>query len=323
MTNSDLWTVPRGPMREFGEMMKKDAEEHGVPVFPDLRQASCLTVASDYSGDEPEARFHVYSFLFADLGVTGSSDWYNARLEWRHGSPPVPQRMTYKGLRKRKNQRALLSYLRAADNISGWVATIAVHKGVESIFGPLSREDEAVLQGIKPEVREKMLRILHFQSFLAAGISTEGQDILWYTDEDGIARNDRIFGQFSSAWGPVISRYLGHRLGRLDVSTTARNWRYPLKDQEWLLNWMEDLVAVPDLVAGALSDTFSTIDPKRASASAPMSATLQRSALKPKSGDIVQWYVDDSGAALKRHAWAITPSDAPPRYLIQSVRLWS
>jgi len=319
--NSDLWTPPRGLLAELGERIKKYAEEYGVPVFPDLRNMDCITVASDYSGQEKSERFYVYSFLFADLTITHSSDWYSSRLCWRRNFLPDGRRMTYKDLdHDQVRDRALSPYLSAVNTIDGMVVTIAIHKEVTSILELIPEKEQETFRSVKPEIREKMLWIIHFFGFFIAGLSRSGQSVWWCSDYDDIVATDERISMMTQKLREIMSQYLPHRLGHLHVMTTARNPDDDPRRQRDLLLWYEDLVSIPDLVAGAFSDQLTTLKTKYALPTAGTTIDLPRTSLKNKTACILDWYVDSS-QRLKRHAWVIMPSYPPPKCTIANLHV--
>jgi hypothetical protein len=199
------------------------------------------------------------------------------------------RRMSYKGLNDRQKQRALLPFLEAADQIPGFLVSIAVEKAISTLFEAGGEApDLAIMDAfdLPAAVFEKTLRIIHFVSFFSAGISSEGQDVLWFTDEDAIVANPERLELFTNIWGNVVSHYLRHNLRHLRCGTTKSD------DGS---NSIEDLAAIPDLAAGALCDLMPEI------------VTLSRSGIiapllrpsKQKASVIGRW-LSDGDQPLKR-----------------------
>lgn len=211
----------------------------------------CLVVSSDYSGFHSGSAFEVYSILIGDLALCG--EWFQARSGVRNRFLSNDRRMSYKTLNDRQRQRALGPFLAAADLIPGLCVSLAVSKNVGSLFqkdlGPVDQELTACLLWHK-NLAERTFRVIHFVSAFVALLSRPGQDVLWFTDEDEIAANEKRLTIFTKVWANVLSNYAIHALGHLRCGTTKCDTG---------LNDIEDLTAVPDLAAGAVSDLLTPV----------------------------------------------------------------
>ena len=96
---------------------------------------------------------------------------------------------------------------------------------------------------------EKLLRIIHIISLFTAGLTNENQDILWVSDEDDIIPNQDLIYEVVDIFARISSHYLNHDLRHCRVGTTKSD-----VDRQ-----LEDLIAVADLTAGALSDYFTVL----------------------------------------------------------------
>ena len=74
--------------------------------------------------------------------------------------------------------------------------------------------------------------------------------MFWFSDEDEIAANPQRLTLLTKLWANVISNYTVHSLRHLKCGTTGSD------DGS---NEIEDFAAIPDLVAGALSDLLTSI----------------------------------------------------------------
>jgi hypothetical protein len=210
-----------------------------------------LVVSSDYSGSHSGSPFEVYSILIGDLALCG--EWFQARSRVRNQFLRNDRRMSYKTLNDRQRQRALGPFLAAADLIPGLCVSLAVSKNAGSLFqkdiGPVAKELTACLLWHK-NLSERAFRVIHFVSAFVALLSRPGQDVLWFTDEDEIAANEERLTIFTKVWANVLSNYAIHGLGNLRCGTTKCDTG---------LNDIEDLTAIPDLAAGAVSDLLAPV----------------------------------------------------------------
>ncbi len=201
-------------------------------------------MAADFGGQHKSAYFETYSFLICDL--ERNTSWLNGQALFRSTALPK-RRMSFKTMNDAHRRRALLPFLKLADNIEGWLVLFAITKSGGSLFRPIDRAsvDVDLLIAWKPEIREKLLRILHLSFFLLSGLAAPGQDVLWIIDEDEIAANPKCLAQLTKVFEQISSNSLTHNLGRLRCGTTASD------DGTFAL---EDLASICDLSAGALGE---------------------------------------------------------------------
>ena len=220
--------------------------------LPNIHNGPSIIVTSDYSGHQGTSEFEVISIFLSDL--SNFSDWDYKRQVLREKFLTKSRRMSFKDLRDKQRQKALVPFLQAADTISGLVTTIAVHRAIPSLFSKkgrinLSEPDLHRYAHWNPKTFERLLRVLHFVSFFVSGLSNAGQNTLWFTDEDEIAPNDERVKEVTYIWGNILSHYLSHDLGHIRFGTTNK-----CDDGS---RRIEDLASIPDLVAGTVSEIFS------------------------------------------------------------------
>lgn len=242
-----------------------------------LADASRLLVVSDYSGSHSGSAYDVYSVLVAD--APSCANWLEMSRHVRSRFLSQNRRMSYKGLNDGQKRRALMPFLTAADQISGVCVSFAISKAAATIF---EKDDEQpspeLIECLKwPRyLFERTLRIVHIVSFVVSGLSSPNQDVLWFSDEDEIASTPERLTFLTKVWANVLSNYAVHPLRHLRCGTTASD------DGS---NTIEDLVAIPDLVAGALTDLLTSAQGQiRTKIITPLSLNL-----KPKAAVIGQW----------------------------------
>ncbi len=211
----------------------------------------CLLVSSDYGGAHPQSSYEIYSVLLGDLEYCKS--WHNSRRTIRTKYLRDDRRMSYKGLNDRHKRRALIPFLNAADLIPGICLSLAVSKNVDTLFHrDMSSFNPELIDCLSwsDSLFERTLRIVHIVSLLIAGISQPNQDVLWFSDEDEIAANPGRLTLLTKVWANVMNSYTVHPLRHLKCGTT--NCDDGSKD-------IEDFAAIPDLVAGGLSDLLTAL----------------------------------------------------------------
>jgi len=283
-----------------------ELEGRDANFLPDLSRSQTIFVASDYSGEHETAEYKISSFLFGDQ--QSLADWEIVRTAVREKFLQNRE-MSFKRLNDGKRRRALLPFLNAADNINGISVSIAIHKRVESLFS-LRRMNLKEL-GLEryshwdSSTLEKLFRIANFIGFFVAGLSRSGQNIYWITDEDAIVANETRIAEAKEICSFALKYYLDHDIGNFSCKTTA------LADN---IIQAKDLVAIPDLVAGTLSEILSKMHLEN---SMPVDdKTTPLPVLTSSKGkEIIQWFADNS-RPLKRFLCVIPPRSSPWRIRI-------
>ncbi|MGD0785913.1 MAG: hypothetical protein ABR969_08875 [Sedimentisphaerales bacterium] len=279
--------------RDFVELAKEY-----VDGFPDFHDSNTLLIGSDYSGESSKSPYSVYSFLLTTL--ESWTVFESKRLEVRKFCFSDTRRMSFKGLGDVQRQKALKPLLEAANSLKGLSFTMAVNKKCVSFFpenGPmdLANPDFYMFKKWKKRVLEKAFLITHCISFLVAGLSREGQDILWFTDEGDITANDEYVCDLTSLFAWISSLYLQHDLGHCRVGTSRCDSGE---------NQIEDLLAIPDLVAGAISEQLSLESIKLSN---KPTFFFKRSDFTDKTKNI-SWWLLDAKKHLKKFVCFVDPS---------------
>ncbi len=280
--------------------------------FPSLQNASALIIGSDFSGDHKDAPFESICLLLVDSASVGA--WQNEREYLRMRYLPDGRRISYKGLNDRQKRSFLVPFLNSANCMNGLLLSIIIDKKIKSFFekkGTLNKNNPDLenFKNWKISSIEKMLRTVHFISLLLRGLSAPNQDVLWITDQDEIAANEMRLRQLVSAFASVSSQYLPHELRHLRIGTTFSDTGR--RD-------IEDYVAIPDLVAGAMGALIPVIVESGAlSASRIMVPAPLR--LKSKVRAIIDWF-SNNNSLLKRVVLIIDEGSTMEKCRISCVR---
>jgi hypothetical protein len=220
--------------------------------FPFLTRGRTLLLVADFGGHHQRQHFDTYTFLILDL--TKNQEWLAWQHHFRHAILRNRRRMSFKALNDGMRRRALVPFMRAAAGIEGCLMQFAISKVGGSLFTGAS-EDELggeLLKRWKPNVQERLLRVLHLSAFLLSGLSVPGQDVLWIIDEDDIAANVTKLTDLTELFARALSSYSSHTLGHIRCGTTAT------ADDGGLA--LEDLTAIADLTTGALGELCNVLD---------------------------------------------------------------
>ena len=162
---------------------------------------------------------------------------------------PDGRRLSFKALNDRNRRLAMTRFLDMAGDIEGALVVFAIDKSHDSLFLPLAPDaDRSALLAWKPSVHEHLMRVAHLSALCLATLSRPHQDVLWVCDQDEIASNDAQIIALTPVIGQVAATMLRHPMGHIRVGNTRSD------DGSRVL---EDLTAIPDLVAGAACEVLS------------------------------------------------------------------
>lgn len=251
-------------------------------IIPDLRSAETLIVASDYSGQHKASGFDTYTFLFANLAVW--PEWERARREVRRIHVAEGRRISFKKLGDVVKRRMLPDFLRAANVLPGLCVSVVIDKTLQSMFSETGKLDRSgpeytAFARYTSDGLEKLLRIVHLTSFFLAGLTRPAQNVIWFTDQDDIAPNTQGVAILTEIWSRVLSHYLQHSLGHVRCGTTE-------SDNGSLE--IEDLAAISDLVAGAVTEAVNRYVAEETMPSSRVLIPSPKS-ISDKSLDILGW----------------------------------
>ena len=269
--------------------------------FPYVGRGKTLLMVADFSGQNRGQQFETYSLLFLD--PDRNSDWFAQQRLFRLSTNIGRRRIAFKALNDEKRKQALVPFLRMANHIHGCLVTFAISRNSETLFERNEKggESEKFLSIWKPKVREHVLRIAHLSAYFAAAFSRQGQDLLWFIDEDAAAANDAQLTQLTNVFSRILAHHLSHDLRHIRCGTS--------RSDNGSLD-LEDLLAIPDLVAGAtaeISTGFANQDcfPRRG-----LQLPLPRH-LSSKTLLIASW-IAESNSSLRRELFLLEPEIGQP-----------
>lgn len=274
-----------GLMKNFSDIILKIARTD-THALPNLHSAGTIVATSDYSGQHKSSRFESYAFLIVDGRAV--PEWDERRRGVRRAYRTEGRSISYKKLGDALKRRMLPAFLREADRLPGLCVCILIEKSIPSMFRTegsldLSESGLAPYARFSKDIFEKLLRVVHFQSLFLAGMTRPGQNVFWFTDQDDIAANEGGIVELTDIWRNVFGNYLQHVLGHVRCGTTG-------SDDGSLQ--IEDLAAIPDLVAGA---TVEAMNNYAAEGTMPTSRLIvpPPSTMSSKARLLIGWLTDD------------------------------
>ena len=270
-------------------------------ALPNLRAGSTILIGSDYSGQHSNSVYEALAFILADSARCHG--WMKERSQLRAQMLRDGRRFSYKTLQEKQRSAVLLPFLDAANLIPGLLVVVLTRKSIESLFkktGRIERSDPEIqlLAHWAPHVVEKLLRICHFLSLFIAGLSREGQDVLWITDEDDIVANRMKHEELTNVFGRISNHYLLHTLRNFRLATTASDTGK--RD-------VEDFVSIADLAAGAVCESLNAYIRNDTIPIPDVVLPIPRK-IDKKAIDVLNWFSDQS-PALKRLVIGFEPSE--------------
>jgi hypothetical protein len=252
-----------------------------------------IALMSDYGGEHRTSRYDTISILAFDSEARG--EWEYRRRQIRSKILKDSRRMSFKNLADCRRKQALLPFLSAANTINGVCATFVIRKEIKHLCSLPEHFNEfqkhVNLEGSwNSKSFDRVIRLVHFVSLLIAGLSHPKQNVYWISDEDCLFANTRCSQDVVNLATYFTSHYVKYPLGELGIGTTQI-------DEADL--GLEDLTAVPDLVAGGLAEIATSIAATYGGR-IPVGLALSLPAkLSPKAKVLADWLADDT-QSLKR-----------------------
>lgn len=277
--------------------MLKFFEARGTLFLPNLRALGNKHVAvfSDYAG-ESVGNYHTYSILICAWDALGALRVQMEEIRQRHrlGNKEI----AFKDFGMGQVRRALPDFLHAANSMLGFLCTLVISKKLPSVFGMPTRATQEELTKIlgdaglgewKPEVAEKLLRVVHLTAFLTALLAHDGQQLFWMTDNDAICPNQEAHERALTLFQRTLDIY-----GRPNVKFPLLGGALPFKERA--IEFMDSL-SVTDVAASSVEHYLTQKDLHGEN----------EFGVKPGADDVLQWLARD-GIGLKKATFILLPA---------------
>lgn len=276
------------------------SHRQGRLILPNLAAYGnrVVGVFSDYGGEHKGSRYLTYSVLVCTFDIR---DWLAATI-WkiRKQYQLESKEIAYKDFRMGQILRALPDYLLTLDNyLPGFLLTLAVQKKAMEALSPTSKDSrnllEAALQSIgvegrKPQVNEKLARIVELVAFLTALLGRDGQKVFWMTDHDEISPTNGKHEETLRAFQVLLDVFC-----RDDQAFSLVGGALPFEQRDL---GMLDLLSATDICAGAIAEYLTQRDIQ----------DPDKIVVKPGSEHVLQWLAHD-GVGLKKMTIVIRKGD--------------
>lgn len=245
-------------------------------LVPDISKDKTLFVFSDYSRVHGE--YKTYTFLL--IGRSGADYFNGIRKIVRKDFNLKNRRMSYKGLNDKIKLKALPAFLSCAEKMDGLLITFAVDTRIKYMFAEQFIEACPELIEFKKNTLEDMLRVLHFGGQAIMTPFSSGQNIVWFTDSDAIVSNEK-HKQFFGRLAETMLRQVF--MPKEDINQIV----FGISEIDDGSLEIEDFLAIPDLVAGALCETLDRLN--QANLRVTSKRILNKPKLQAKTDIICEW----------------------------------
>ena len=255
-----------------------------------IRRSDSMLMFSDYGGVHKEAQFQVMSYLVTTQ--EGIAAFLRERERLRAGSLGTERRMAYKSLNDSVRVASLPAFLQACDHLAGVLINFAIDKAAVSRFGETRHSGTAIgeLGPWAPKSFRKLTTIGHLAGILVQGLRSDGQSLLWITDDDEIAPNPVKHAEATRVLGHLLNCYCSGPMGHFRFGTTS-------SDPGDL--HIEDLASAPDLAAGCLNDVLTFLAPHPKSQSVQRLFVPTTGGVAPKVRIVAEWLAGLPGTLAK------------------------
>jgi hypothetical protein len=267
LKNPDLNLLQKLPKDQYPyfiqvlESLLQQMDTQGKLILPNLSAFTngSLGIFSDYSG-EGSGNYLTYSVLVCGYGYTSVFNDKLARIRERYQL--CDTEIAFKEFRRGKLRAALPDYLAAANELPGFLCTVAVDRRILTLFDP--RNDRAAFRRLKEElfseglgewdlaVVEKLMRVTHMAAYLAALLGADGQKIFWMSDNDSICANEEKHGSMMAIFDRFLRIYTRPGVD-YPLIGGARPFTPPSVE-------MNDLLSLADVVAGSVAQWLTKSD---------------------------------------------------------------
>lgn len=285
----------------------------GDLIIPDLRCLGNKSVGvfSDYGGEAKDSRYLTYSVLLCAFNCLEhfTRRMAEIRAEFRLGEKEI----SFKDLNMGQIRNSLELYLDALDRVPGLLVTIVVPKEMKSVFhdgsstnmkGVAEILSSSGFGTLKPEVSEKLLRIVHTIAFFIGLLRLDGMKLFWMTDNDAVATSAEKHALATKLLGNVLGLYT-----KAGTNFPLLGGALPFKKKSVM---MLDLLSAPDLAAGAIEQFYTRSD----------GARRPDYRLKPGCQLILDWLVRP-GLALKKATIFLDSGEVFPHVQIAYAKISS
>lgn len=233
-----------------------DSSANGRLPLPELRPFEGGCILSDYGGAHNAARWRTYSFLAVAGGAHLRFLERVRELRQKHRLVEPYSEIAFKNRKYGPVARVIPDFVQAAlEELPGLLLTLAVPKSLSSIIGG-DNDARGLLAHLNslgfhahstPAVAEEAVRVVLLVAYLSCLLFRTDQPVFWMTDRDAIAQ--------TLEHKDALNRLLNQTVQAYGSRTAQLGWTTQPSDSFRAKHGVDfnDLLALPDLVAGAVA----------------------------------------------------------------------
>lgn len=244
----------------------------GELLLPNFKECKSVAIFTDYGGESKDSKYLTYTITLVDYDrlYFFHNSMKNIREKYQLNKPI--KEIAFKDLKYGPVDRSLEEYLYTINNLVNGIAfTLIVDKEIHSLADINEKSSKKLIAKIlgekgygtfKPDVAEKVYRIINLVSYLVHLLVPYGKKIFWMSDQDSTIATDDKHRNIARLMQNAFYSFENANYDTIGYAT-------PFSKQEDTL--FLDLLSISDLKAGAiehyltrkkkLSDSDFTISP--------------------------------------------------------------
>lgn len=225
----------------------------GELTLPNFNDCETVAIFTDYGGEANDSKYFTYTVTLVGYNQLAffQEAMKNIREKYQLNNPI--KEIAFKDLKYGPIKRSLDEYLNSINNsVNGIVFTLVVDKEIHSLAEINEKQSKKLVAKIleernfgtfKPDVAEKIYRIINLISYLVHLLVPYGKKIFWQSDEDSTIETEEMHHSIAKLFNNAI-----YSFENAEYDTVGYGKPFP-RDKDTLFL---DLLSISDLTAGAI-----------------------------------------------------------------------
>lgn len=276
----------------------------GELVLPNFNDCETVAIFTDYGGEAKDSKYLTYTITLVGCNQLEFFNDTMKNIREKHQLNNPIKEIAFKDLKYGPIERSLDEYLNALNNfVNGISFTLVVDKEIHSLAEINEKNSKKLVAKIleeqgfgtfKPDVAEKLYRIINLISYLVHLLVPYGKKIFWMSDQDSTIATEEKHHKVAKLFNNAIYNFENAKYDSVGYGKP-----FP-KDEDTLFL---DLLSISDLTAGAI-EHYLTRQKKIASPDFTISSGADK---------ILMW-LSNNGLAFKKLTYTISYDDEKKAY---------
>lgn len=225
----------------------------GQLILPNFNNGESVAIFTDYGGEIKHSKYLTYTVTLVDYNQLAFFEDSMNKIREKHQLNNPKKEIAFKHLKYGPIRRSLDEYLNTINNcVNGIVFTLVVDKDIYSLAENNNKRSKYLVANIleergfgkfKPDVAEKIYRIINLISYLVHLLVPYGKKIFWMSDEDSTIASEKMHQKIGELFNNAIYSFE-------DAKYDTVGYSKPFDKGEDTL--FLDLLSISDLTAGAI-----------------------------------------------------------------------